>query len=361
MTNRNPQVREINFDLLAAGCDTDCLHCYVNGGPGRRMALTDIQTALEKLDAIAARLTVPAAFTLDNEPLGHPDIVEIIHACAATRHIRYDHHGMTTGLALMRRADREAVLGAYRSCGYDRFGVTLHGIGPHHDEIVRRGGAFEQTVAAARLFHSSGCRLEISIMMNRYIPQDRAAISRLLAELAPERIYFVIPIFAPTARMLAFEPYRARREDFDPLAGYLTDWGQDEGEIFRRAELYSARTAARAAEGGIDWGGLDAASASELYLTIHSDLTLYVGNTGAETACLGRLDALDPQKAAGILNALPGNRDYGAFYDLNRLPDGAALGQVLAALEGNPVYGDFPSCLYRALAELGVPTRLLFH
>ncbi len=34
---------KVNFDILIAGCNTRCRHCYVNGGPGGLMPL---ETAL---------------------------------------------------------------------------------------------------------------------------------------------------------------------------------------------------------------------------------------------------------------------------------------------------------------------------
>lgn len=60
-----------------------------------------------------------------------------------------------------------------------------------------------------------------------------------------------------------------------------------------------------------------------------------------------------------ILNTLPGNRDYGAYYDETVLPP---MPQLIAALEQLPqdlVYGDFESILYRGLTALNTPTRLL--
>lgn len=62
----------INFDLLVAGCDTRCKHCYVNGGPLPRMKVDDAVLCIERLDAIAANLPDEAYFTLDHEPMGHP-------------------------------------------------------------------------------------------------------------------------------------------------------------------------------------------------------------------------------------------------------------------------------------------------
>ena len=74
----------INFDLLVAGCNTRCRHCYVNGGPGPLMDGTDALRCIEQLDAIASHLSDEAFFTLDHEPINHPQIERIITAAAET-------------------------------------------------------------------------------------------------------------------------------------------------------------------------------------------------------------------------------------------------------------------------------------
>ena len=96
-----------------------------------------------------------------------------------------------------------------------------------------------------------------------------------------------------------------------------------------------------------------------LYLSLHQDCTLYVGNSGVETRALGDLRRLEPETAAGVIRKLPGNSDYGAFYDAEDLPGTEDLRKALKALAPELVYGDFASVLYRAFAGLGIPTKLL--
>lgn len=64
----------VNFDFLVSGCNTRCRHCYVNGGPGSLMPLVDALLFIDKLDSLAELLPYDASFTLDNEPMNHPDI-----------------------------------------------------------------------------------------------------------------------------------------------------------------------------------------------------------------------------------------------------------------------------------------------
>ncbi len=84
----------VNFDFLVSGCNTRCQHCYVNGGPGSMMTLEDALLFIEKLDTLAELLPFEASFTLDNEPMNHPDVASIIRKAAAVNHIEHYHHGI---------------------------------------------------------------------------------------------------------------------------------------------------------------------------------------------------------------------------------------------------------------------------
>ncbi len=84
---------------------------------------------------------------------------------------------------------------------------------------------------------------------------------------------------------------------------------------------------------------------------------LYVGNSGAETQCLGDLRTMSPEAAAERINALPGNRDYTAYYDLSQLPTLDTLMNALETIPQDAVYGDFESVLYRGLVQMGIPAK----
>ena len=349
----------INFDLLVAGCDTRCRHCYVNGGPLPRMKGDDAVLCVERLDAIAEYLSDEAFFTLDHEPMGHPDVGRILDAAAGTKHIRYHHHGMTTGLGLMRRDDREAVLDRYLSLGFDSFGITIHGGEALHDEITRRKGACSAMIAFAEFVKRRGAALEVSLMVNRYFPEQREEISATLDRLRPDYVYIALPIFTPHKNGMDYEPYRMSFQDAKALGGWFRELGKDDAELVERAWESSVGFAVRALQNGQDLNSLFAASQGEKYLAIHPDCLLYMGNSGAETECLGDLRLLDPEAAAKRISEAPDNRDYGAFYDENMLPETEDLIDALKSLPQETVYGDFPSVIYRGLAALNVPTRIL--
>lgn len=348
---------EINIDFLVSGCNTRCTHCYVNGGPGPLMQTDDALACIEKIDQIAALLPEKASFTLDHEPMNHPEIAKILHAASHTRHITNYHHGMTTGVGLMAKGDKETVIQAYLENGYNEFGITLHSVSAHHDEIVNRNGAFDKTIKAARFLSQQGCQLQISLMMNRFFAEDADQISRLIDDIGPDDIYFAIPIFTPHSNMMLFEPYRATLGTFESIYHYLPKWNQDAEEVMERAH--------RASVGGVgeklrymELRRLWKERQDMLYFTLHQDCMLYIGNSGTETQALGDLRKLDPKSVAEIIQKLPGNRDYSAFYDIENVPDTESVLKALKAIPQDIVYGDFASVLYRAFVDLAIPTKL---
>ena len=349
----------INVDFLVAGCNTHCLHCYVNGGPGPMMPVEDALLCIEKLDAMAAYLPGDVSFTLDHEPVNHPHLDQILYAVSHTRHIQNYHHGMTTGVGLMARKDKEDVIRAYQDCGYHDFGITIHGCAERHNEIVRRAGAYDAAVAAAEFIQAQGAEINVSLMLNRFFAEDAENISALLRRLQPDYIYFAMPIFSPHRNMMDFEPYRASIKTIEGLHGYLAEWRQDEGKIISTAMENTAASAVERLKRGDDLRKLFMQKQDGLYLSLHQDCMLYVGNSGVETRCLGDLRSIDLEAAAEIIRSLPGNRDYGAFYDMDVLPSAADLIKALEGLPQDAVYGDFPSIIYRGLADLGTPTKIL--
>lgn len=341
----------VNFDLLVAGCNTRCRHCYVNGGPAPLMETETALAALRTLDKLASLLPYDVSFTLDNEPFNHPDIGEILRASAATKHISCHHHGMTTGIALMRREDRSDILKTCLECGFSDFGVTLHGNASHHDGIVRREGAFGAALAFADFAKAAGCEIGVSLLFNRFYAGDAEAIGEALARLEPSRIYFAVPNYTPHRNMADFEPFRGSRAG---LKAFRPErFGQKEPGFCTPALFKESL------RNGLDVRMLFGRPQDERYLTVHPDGDLFYGNTGAETECLGNVRELDVERTASRIRELPANRDYGAFYDPDTLPGREELCGALERIPEDLLYDGPESVLYRCLSLLDVPTRIL--
>ena len=347
----------VNFDILVSGCNTRCKHCYVNGGPGSMMKLEDAFLFIEKLDALAELLPFEASFTLDNEPMNHPDIASIIRKAKTTRYIENYHHGMTSGIALMCRKDRHGVMQSYLDCGYRDFGITIHGNAAHHDEIVRRESAFRIAIEAAEFMKSCGAEVGVSLMFNRFFAEDAEEIDGMLQQLQPAYIYFAVPNFTPHAHMTDYEPYRGSLNTLHRIRPWLARWHQQEDELTK--EICTIGMLKDQLQQGFDIVPLFKCPQDELYMAVHQNGDLFVGNTGVETEHLGNLRTLDIQETAKRISELPGNRDYGAFYEVDLLPRQEVLVHAIDQLPQDLLYSDRASALYRALTMLGIPTIIL--
>ena len=93
-------------------------------------------------------------------------------------------------------------------------------------------------------------------------------------------------------------------------------------------------------------------------MTVHQNGDLFVGNTGVETECLGNMGTLNVKETAKRICELPGNRDYGAFYDVDRLPSRQELIHALEKLPEELLYSDRASAIYRGLSMLGIHTKI---
>lgn len=324
------------------------------------MPIKDVLLCMEKLDEIAEFLSDDSAFTLDHEPMNHPQLDQILYAASRTKYIENYHHGMTTGVALMHRKDKEAVIQSYLDHGYRSFGITIYGGGAHHDEIVRRKGAFDTTVSAAKFLLQMGARLDISLMMNRHFAEDADEISRMIDALDTENVWLVNPIFTPHANMMAFEPHRATLRTFETIRNHLSHWHLSEQDVMKAAQQNSVEAAIDRLH-VTDLHQLWNVPQTELYLSLHPDCKLYVGNSGVETTCLGDLRTLEAKETAAIINALPGNREYGAFFEERELPPIETVYSALETMPQNLVFGDFESVLYRVFADAGVPTTFIWN
>ena len=73
------------FEITVAGCNARCRHCYVSGGPGSSMPLSDYRACLEKLVPALTRLKGSVSIAPGHEPFNHEEaaaLMRMTHALA---------------------------------------------------------------------------------------------------------------------------------------------------------------------------------------------------------------------------------------------------------------------------------------
>ena len=193
-------------------------------------------------------------------------------------------------------------------------------------------------------------------MFNRFFTDDALEIDAVIQRLQPTYIFFAVPNFTPHVHMTDFEPYRGSLENFQRIRPWLERWKQNIDELAE--EICTIGMLRGQLEEGLDIATLFRQPQDEIYMTVHQNGELYVGNTGVETECLGNLRTLDIEETAKRISELPGNRDYSAFYEVNQLPDREALIHAFDQQPQDLLYSDKASAIYRMLTSIGIPTIL---
>jgi radical SAM protein with 4Fe4S-binding SPASM domain len=130
---------------LTYRCNNDCAHCYnvQHPAPGTNTGELDTEHWKLILDKAWA-LGIPHIIFTGGEPTLHPDLPELIAHAEA--------NGQITGLNTnARRLSDERFVARLVKAGLDHVQITLESSRPEvHDEMVRAGGAFQQTVRGIR-------------------------------------------------------------------------------------------------------------------------------------------------------------------------------------------------------------------
>ena len=158
---------EYNIDILVAGCNTTCMHCYVNGGAAPAMDIDDFKLCMDKLSPIFRKLKDNISFTLDNELFNHPKAVEILEYIEKNCFKNYYHHGSTTGIAFLNHPKQKEVLHILKKNNWTVVSFAIHGGYLTHNRIVNNEKGLESIIKASHIFKNNGFDVWISLMITK--------------------------------------------------------------------------------------------------------------------------------------------------------------------------------------------------
>lgn len=350
---------QYTFEISLAGCNTNCLHCYVDGGPSKHMSYEDYIICIEKLKPLLDCLKGEISVTLGNELPNHPKAKDIILNTYRLMPQYYSHDVVgitTTGLAIMGRSDRDEIMMALLQAKARDACLTLHGDKLHHNEIVRNPDAFDAIVKAAEYFNSYQIDLYFSIILSKYVVEDWEAISRFLLSTPHSRAFIVIPTYLPIARLREYQQVRAEYDDCMKLKGRLSRLGIDEDEFFNQVESGCEAAIAYQLKNGFDYKEAENSCPNWAFFNIDRNLDLYYGNAGVHTKLLGNLKTSSTEELFDKVSHLKANYDYSAFYDIDSLPSIQSVLQKVQPLHSNYVYSEVSYCLYRWFDLCKIPS-----
>lgn len=296
---------EYNIDILVAGCNTSCLHCYVNGGPAPQMRLEDFCLCMDRLAPVFRRFGNALSFTLDNELYNHDCAQEILRCVRERNGSAYYHHGSTSGIALANRADARELLRFLRQSGWGIVSFTLHGGEAAHNRIVANPSALAAMKRAAALCSEEGLEIWISLMASKQLLADRAEVAALLASLPHDHLLPVIPDYYPTPRLRRYQAIRCNKGEAAAFADFMAALGVPEAQMNGCRDFVCESQVYAAAEAG----RLRLHPKEKLTAFFHIDqrLDFYRGNTGAALERCGNIARLSPEEICDIIAATGDN------------------------------------------------------
>lgn len=296
---------EYNIDILIAGCDTRCAHCYVDGGPGPRMSLEDYERCLDALAPAFERFGPALSFTLDNELFAHERAADILRVTAARAGANYYHHGCTTGVTLARRGDADELLALLRERGWTTVSFAVHGGEAVHNRLVANPEAMGLMVRAAERCRAAGLEVSLSLMATKAMLEDGDALLSLLDRLPHDALLPVLPDFMPSPRLRRYQRWRLNRGEMGEMRALLLACGVPEADLSGWLALPCESEVCEAVLSGAYAPALEERQTA--YLHVDARLDLYRGNTGVPLERVGSLTALSPEALCEAVARTPDN------------------------------------------------------
>lgn len=307
------KMKECNIDLLVAGCSTNCLHCYVDGGPASYMPLDDMEYLFFRLKTINGLLLhEPFSFsvTLDNEPANHPQALTVFHL--AERYLKpfYFHHGSTTGIPYLQRKDRDELLSFLFDAGWKEVSFAVHGAEKNHNLMVKHPNALGYLMEASDLFHAHGFQVGVSLMLSKALIQNQLQMEGILTKLNPNFRMLVIPLHAPNQRMKQYLKFRPTLKECMELLTVVSKWGINEETFSKQIERFHLHGVmdrmAKTPFDSFPWPK----SQDVAYYCVHANLDLYYGNTGDERRKIGNFRELSDEVIVSTIKSSKANDTF---------------------------------------------------
>ena len=152
---------------LTKACNLRCVHCYASANPEPDPDELTHREGIALLEDLA-RFGVPAVLFSGGEPLVRPDALALL---ARARSLGLACTLSTNGLCIdAAQADRLA------EAGLRYVGISLDGIGPRHDKLRNRPGAFTETLAAIDRCRARGMKVGVRFTVHAANEADLEAI-----------------------------------------------------------------------------------------------------------------------------------------------------------------------------------------
>jgi len=173
---------------LGQTCNQRCYFCYfahrITNLEHPEHAFMDLDKAKAICRTLRETYGNTAIDIQGGEPTIHPEIFQLVRYC---HDIGLYPTLITNGLVL----GRPGVMEKYRDAGIRDFLVSLHGIGPIHDEVVGHAGAYGKIVAAIERMREVGVPFRFNCTMSKPVVAVIPEIARKAIEYGAYAVNYI--------------------------------------------------------------------------------------------------------------------------------------------------------------------------
>ncbi len=281
---------EYNIDILVAGCNTTCMHCYVNGGKAPSMSLSDFYLCIDKLNPVFEKLKDKISFTLDNEIFNHPNAVQILECIEQKCKNNYYHHGSTTGIAFLNHPQQVELFDILKRNNWNYISFAIHGNNETHNQIVNNNIGLESIIKASKLFRENKFEIWISLMITKKLAKELDEVSSILAQIQYDNILPVIPDYFPTPRLVKYQNIRCNQKEYEKILEFLVSKKVDISDIKNAVQSNNEEVIIQNLN--VDLVSNELLSKRTAFFHIDNKLDFYLGNTGSPLKYLGNIKDL---------------------------------------------------------------------
>jgi radical SAM protein with 4Fe4S-binding SPASM domain len=156
---------------LTRRCNLFCMHCYADAHDRHYPGELTTREGKALLDDLA-EFGVPTVLFSGGEPLTRPDLFELA-AYAQDKGLRCI---LSTNGTLI----TAEVAGEIRRCGFSYVGISLDGVGPVHDKVRGKKGAYDDALAGLRYCRDKGTTVGLRFTVHKKNLNQLPAIFDLL-------------------------------------------------------------------------------------------------------------------------------------------------------------------------------------
>ena len=291
-------LKEIHLTINGAGCVTDCIHCWANGGRYKNMSFDDIKFVSQSFKDFTEQIGYNLNFNVMHELLAHPDALRILE-------LQYEqnkgnpHYAFfqipTSGIPVAIREDYKELLDGLVKNKVENLHYVLHGIGEIHDKAVNLKNGFEKLKISIERTKEAGLVCSIAIFLNKSNISQFNDMQKFLLDYEIKMGSYMIARYISGKKLQKYDEMRVEYSDLLPVLNEIKedkiiDVGFGKRDLFHNPENYTeAAFYRKAVEGEEIITAYDIPKTDIINIICDKDFNIYDGSANVFGKCYGNL------------------------------------------------------------------------